>query len=209
MLSCNFNSLVRATRQIAATGRRTPTWAGRATIRSLKNNMPSPKDHPDFITITCLEWKHILANDAFKDIIIGSLRFLSQQERIRVFAFVIMDNHQHLIWQILGDHKRDDVQRDFLKFTSQQIIKHLRNDSSPLSQELYVGAKDRKHQVWERDPLSIPLISESFFRQKLEYIHKNPVTAGICRYPEEYKYSSAGFYYKGARDYDFLIHHEG
>jgi putative transposase len=174
-----------------------------------KYNMPSPKDYPDFITITCLEWKHILANNAFKDIIIDSLRFLSQQERIRVFAFVIMDNHQHLIWQMLGDHKRDDVQRDFLKFTSQQIIKCLRNDNSPLLQELYVGSKDRKHQVWERDPLSIPLISENFFMQKLEYIHKNPVAAGICRYPEEYTYSSAAFYYKGASDYDFLVHYDG
>jgi putative transposase len=171
--------------------------------------MASPKDHPDFITITCLEWKHVLANDTFKYIITDSLRYLSQQERIRVFAFVVMDNHLHLIWQMLGDHKRDDVQRDFLKFTGQQILKQLRNDNSPLLQELYVGAKDRKHQVWERNALSIPLISENFFMQKLEYIHKNPVTAGICRYPEEYKYSSARFYYKSIRNYDFLIHYEG
>ncbi len=78
------------------------------------------KEHAEFLTITCLEWTHILKEDRFKDIVIDSLRFLSKEERIQVFGFVIMSNHFHLIWQMLGDHKLDDVQRDFLKFTSHE-----------------------------------------------------------------------------------------
>jgi hypothetical protein len=34
------------------------------------------KDHPDFITVTCLEWKPVLQDDRFKEIIISSLSFL-------------------------------------------------------------------------------------------------------------------------------------
>ena len=166
------------------------------------------KEHPEFLTVTCLEWTHVLKEDRFKDIVIDSLRFLCKEERIQVFGFVIMSNHFHLIWQMMGDHKRKDVQRDFLKFTGQQILKILRNENSDLQDKLLVQAKDRKYQVWERNSLGIPLWSHEVFWQKLEYIHYNPVKAGLCEYPEDYKYSSARFYLKNEKDWDFLVHNE-
>jgi REP element-mobilizing transposase RayT len=171
--------------------------------------MPIAKQHAEFITITCLEWKHVLKEDLFKEIIIDSLRFLSNSSRISVYGFAIMSNHFHLIWQIMGDHKNEDVQRDFLKYTGQQILKHLRNNNSPILTELLVNAKDRKHQVWERNSLGIPLWSNDVFWQKLNYIHMNPVKADLCEFPEDYKYSSARFYNWQEKDYDFLVHHDG
>ena len=99
------------------------------------------KEHAEFLTVTCLEWAHVLKEDRFKDIVIDSLRFLSKEKRVQVNGFVIMSNHFHLIWQMLGDHKRDDVQRDFLKFTSQQILKILRNEKSEMQKELLVELK--------------------------------------------------------------------
>ena len=124
------------------------------------------KEHAEFLTVTCLDWKHVLKEDRFKDVVIDSLRFLSKEERIQVNAFVIMSNHFHLIWQMLGDHKRDDVQRDFLKFTGQQILKILRNENSELQNELLVQSKDRKYQVWERNSLGIPLWSPKYFGRR-------------------------------------------
>ena len=120
-----------------------------------------------------------------------------------------MSNHFHVIWQMLGDHKREDVQRDFLKYTGQHILKLLRKEQSPMLQELIVNARDRKYQVWERNSLSIPLWSAEVFEQKLEYMHNNPVKAGLCQYAEEYKYSSARFYEMNEKDWVFLSHHEG
>lgn len=61
--------------------------------------------------------------------------------------------------------------------------------------ELLVGAKDRKYHVWGRNSLNVPLLwSEKVPEQKLEYIHLNPVKAGLCEHPEDYKYSSVRFY---------------
>lgn len=57
----------------------------------------------------------------YKDIIISSLQFLVNQKRIILLATVIMPNHLQLIWRINNGHKREDVQRDFLKYTAQQI----------------------------------------------------------------------------------------
>jgi len=120
-----------------------------------------------------------------------------------------MSNHMHLIWQIMGENERQAVQRDFLKFTGQQILKILRNEKSPIQHELLVNAKDRKFQVWERNSLSIPLWSDRVMSQKLDYIHNNPVKAQLCRCPEDYKYSSASFYLIGVTRWNFLIHCDG
>ena len=42
------------------------------------------------------------------------------------------------------------------------------------------------------------------FIQKMEYIHYNPVEAGLCSYPEEYKYSSAKFYETGVEEFGLV-----
>jgi putative transposase len=141
--------------------------------------------------------------------LIDSLRFLVKQNRISVYAFCLMNNHIHMVWQILGDHQRANVQRDFLKYTGQQILRRLEEIKSPLLSELQVNAKDRKFQAWERNALSIPLYSDRFFMQKLDYIHRNPVEAGLCKYPEDYYYSSAAFYYQNVENFDFLSHYNG
>ncbi|MBX2967784.1 MAG: hypothetical protein KF803_00300 [Cyclobacteriaceae bacterium] len=44
---------------------------------------------------------------------------------------------------------------------------------------------------------------------KLDYIHNNPVKAGLCQHPWEYKYSSAGSYLKKDTTWNFLVHIDG
>jgi REP element-mobilizing transposase RayT len=166
------------------------------------------KYHPEFVTVTCMNWIPVLSFKEHKEIIVNSLRFLVNQRRVTVSGFVLMDTHFHLIWQVMGEHKREDVQRDFLRFTSQQILKNLRNNNSPLLNELLVEAKDRKYQVWERNSLSIELYNSKTMIQKLNYIHLNPVEAGLCSSPEEYEYSSAWFYEMNELNYEFLSHYE-
>ncbi|QQR98220.1 MAG: hypothetical protein IPK18_01385 [Sphingobacteriales bacterium] len=57
---------------------------------------------PEFITITCYEWLALIKSNQAKEIIIESLRYLTQQNKIEVHAFVLMDNHMHLTWRILA-----------------------------------------------------------------------------------------------------------
>lgn len=175
----------------------------------MKEEIIFTKEHAEFLTVTCLEWKHILAENKFKGIITESLTYLANSKRIYVYGFVILSNHFHLIWQMRGGHKRNDVQRDFLKYTSQQILKAMKDEKPELLKQTLVNAKDRMHQVWERNSLGVPLWSPEVFRQKLDYIHSNPVKAGICILSEDYKYSSARFYLKNETDWVFLTHYEG
>jgi REP element-mobilizing transposase RayT len=160
--------------------------------------------YPEFFTATCLNWQPLLADSSRKDIIVESLRFIARDNRVVVYAFVIMTNHIHIIWQMVEGHERQNVQRDFLRYTGQSILKTFRNENSSFNDILIVEAKDRRRQVWERNSLSIELWTPSVFEQKLNYIHENPVRAGLCRCAEDYKYSSARYYLMNEESWDFL-----
>ncbi len=167
------------------------------------------KHYPQFFTATILEWKHLLQNDNYKQVIINSLKYLVDDNRVTVYAFVIMPNHIHLIWQIHDSHAQHKVQQSFMKFTAQQIKFDLMANNTKLLEEFKVNAADREYQIWERNPLSIDLFTEPVFKQKLNYIHENPVQEKwkLVLYPEDYMWSSAKFYYSSKSDYSFLRHY--
>ena len=75
--------------------------------------------------------------------------------------------------------------------------------------EYEVNSVDRKYNFWQRDSLNIELFTSSVFNQKLNYVHNNPVKAGLCEFPEEYYFSSASFYEKGVDHFGFIKHYLG
>ena len=55
---------------------------------------------------------------------------------------------------------------------------------------LRIHVNNRKYAVWQTRSSDIDLISKKFFDQKLDYIHMNPVRAGLCKTPEDWVWSS-------------------
>ncbi|MBN8586383.1 MAG: transposase [Ignavibacteria bacterium] len=159
-----------------------------------------------FFTATILEWKHLLKNDEYKEIITHSMKFLVKDERVKIYAFVIMPNHIHLVWRIHEPHLLQNVQRDFLKFTAQKMKAKLVTENPENLESYRVNAKDREFQFWERDPLSVELLSLNVIKQKIDYIHSNPIHPkwNLAQTIVDYKYSSARFYYEGIDDFGFL-----
>ena len=117
----------------------------------------------------------LLKSNKYKDIIVESMRFIVNDNRVMIYGFVIMPNHIHIIWQMKAGRKREDVQRDFLKHTAQEIKNDMIRNNSPELKEYLVNAKDRIYQMWERNALSIDLWSEKVLTQKLRYIPARPV----------------------------------
>jgi len=104
--------------------------------------------HPQF-TATILELKHLLKEDVFKDIIISSLQFLHEEGSIIIYAFVIMPNHIHMIWQIQDGYVKEKIQMRFLKFTAQQMKFKRIDAKDKMLNEFLVEAKDRTYQIWD------------------------------------------------------------
>jgi putative transposase len=164
---------------------------------------------PQFYTATILNWQHLLEDNKYKDIIVESLQFCVKESKVKLYAFVIMHNHIHFVWQQIPPTTKVKLQHSFMTFTAQKIKEDLQKNNPTLLENFKVNAKDRMYQIWERNPLSIDLFSPKVFHQKIGYIHFNPVKAGLCINAEDYYYSSAKFYATGIDEFNMLTHYDG
>jgi putative transposase len=155
------------------------------------------KHVPSFLTAVCYDFKMLLVEEKQKLIVINSLKYLVDNQQIVIYGYVIMGSHIHIIWHAISDKTNEQLQRSLLKNTADEFKKTLKITNEQFLQEFLVNKKDRSYQFWKRDSLQVDLYSEKFFRQKLTYIHENPVRAGLCNLIEEYQYSSAAFYETG------------
>jgi len=87
-------------------------------------------------------------------------------------------------------------------------LKNFRNENAEISKRIEVNLKDRRYQIWQRNSLSIELRSPEVYQQKLNYIHRNPVKAGISEQEEVYKYSSARYYLLNEKNWEFISNAE-
>lgn len=102
------------------------------------------------------------------------------------------------------NEEKRKVHKSFMKYTAQKILQELRNNHANLLPYFWVGAKNRKYQVWARNALSIAIRSNEAMMQKINYIHQNPVKAGIINDEIEYKYSTALHYVSEILVWDFV-----
>ena len=159
-----------------------------------------------FWTATINNWQRLLLNDAYKNIILQSLQYLSSLNKIDVFAFVIMPNHIHLIWRIKEMNGKETPQGSFLKFTAHEFKKMLKKENPQTLKSYAVAAVNKSYEFWKRDSLAIRLYSKEVAMQKLKYIHNNPLAEhwNLAKDPCEYKYSSARYYEINEKCFDFL-----
>jgi REP element-mobilizing transposase RayT len=123
-----------------------------------------------FYTATINNWMHLLSNDEYKNVIVNSLKYLSETGKVDVFAFVVMPNHIHLIWRINELNGKETAQGSFLKFTAHEFKKMLKNDSDSKLDDYAVDASNKKYEFWQRDSLAVHLYTKDVAYQKLDYI---------------------------------------
>ena len=162
-----------------------------------------------FYTATIVEWKHLLKEQEYKDIIINSLKHLSEKKLFKVYSFVIMPKHIHLIWHLTAMNGKEMPHASLMKFTSHQFLEKIRKENPELLIDYQVQSKNRIHQFWQRDPMAIELYTRKVFEQKLNYIHNNPLQERWCLVENaaDYKYSSAKYYETEIDDFGILNHY--
>ena len=134
-----------------------------------------------FITFTVHQWVDVFTRRLYSD---------------KIYAWVIMSNHCHLIVSTEG-FKLSDVIRDFKKHTAKKIYEAIQNNEleSRRNWLLWLLKKDDHIWFWEEGYHGEEIRTKSFFDSKVEYIHQNPVRAGIVEKEEEYLLSSCGDFY--------------
>ena len=158
---------------------------------------------PHFITSTVVGWADALSRPDYKDIIVDSLKHCQEHKGLILHAWVIMSNHIHLIVSADNDVVLSDIIRDFKRFTSKNLVAAISDNPQESRREWLLnmfkyaaGSDNDKYQFWKQDYHPITLDKELIGKQKLDYLHENPVRAGIVWEPQHYKYSSASDYYE-------------
>jgi len=170
---------------------------------------------PHFITSTVVNWIDIFTRLEYRNLIIDSLLFCVNNKGLKVHSYCIMSNHIHLVISSSGK-PLPDIIRDFKSYTSSQIHKDLISNTRESRRRwmLYLmsleGEKRKANkgfQFWQQHNQPIELYNDYLIRQKINYVHMNPVKAGYVFRPEDYVYSSAVNYagLKGVIDVDCII----
>jgi REP element-mobilizing transposase RayT len=169
-----------------------------------------------FVTFAAVEWIDVFTRKEYRDLLIESLKYCQKEKGLLLHGWCIMSNHVHLIASARNENL-SDILRDFKKFTSRRIIAAIEKNEHESRKDWMLkifleegnkNIRNKTYQVWRQDNQPQELYSPKFFFQKLNYIHNNPVVAGIVEKPEHYLYSSAKDYFEtrkcGLLDVSFL-----
>ncbi len=152
--------------------------------------------YPYFLTMTIVDWLPIFADPNIAGILINALRFMQDVKRARLFAYVLMENHLHCIVQ---SDDLSTVVKSFKSYTARAIIdlleEHHNND---LLKKLKKNKLHHKtfsnYQLWQESSHPQEISTDEMMRQKVEYIHNNPVRRGYVDEACDWRYSSARNY---------------
>jgi REP element-mobilizing transposase RayT len=168
---------------------------------SEKYTMRDPEGYY-FLTETIVGWVDLFTRKDYSLLITDSLKHCQQNKNLRVHGYCIMHSHLHMIVSTTNQVLLGGIIRDFKSYTARKIIDLIKSIPESRREFLltYFANAARlikrvdEYKVWQDGSHPVWLQSKEFFRQKLDYIHDNPVEAMIVSKPEDYIFSSARNY---------------
>jgi len=139
-----------------------------------------------FLTLTVQHWYYIFDRHNRFQILADSLTYCQKNKQLKIYAYVFMLNHLHLIVSspdVIG------FIRDFKKFTSKEIQKSIAA-FEPNVLKLFENSEGG-YDFWQPSNMPKLIESEDFLQRKTEYIHHNPVRKQYVKNPEDWVWSSA------------------
>ncbi len=155
-----------------------------------------------FVSFATVNWIDVFTRQVYFSILETSIKHCRKEKGMEVFAYCFMPNHIHMIFR---SNKKDPsgLLRDFKGFTARKLLKAIEDNPKEsrkkwmLSMMKSAGESNsnvKKRQFWQQHNKPIELWSNIVFKQKINYIHNNPVVQGFVTDPTHWKYSSARNY---------------
>ncbi|WP_431291697.1 REP-associated tyrosine transposase [Pedobacter sp. P26] len=170
-----------------------------------------------FVSFAVVGWIDVFTRAVYRDILLGSLSYCRKEKGLKLHAWVIMSNHVHLIISSKEGYLLPNIMRDLKKYSAFRILKEIKESTTESRKEwmLYLFSKagqqnsnNKNFQFWRQDNHPIALDPHlDMFDERINYLHNNPVEAGIVANAADYLYSSAIDYEegKGLIEIDMLI----
>jgi putative transposase len=146
-----------------------------------------------YVTAVTYDRVPVFRSEDACSLMIEALATTRLKDPFKLIGYVIMPDHFHLLANPLGLDVSIVAGR--LKGRSaSSILKWLRAEGHAASLAkltLPIALQSgQTHAVWLKEFSAIDIWSHRFIRQKLHYIHMNPVRAGLCDHPAKWRWSS-------------------
>lgn len=146
-----------------------------------------------YVTLVTYDRVPVFSSDRACEIFITTLEEVREKYPYKLVGYVIMPDHVHAIVNRSVDTISAWLRR-VRGNSARRVLAWLREEahlSSLKKLQLTIPQKrNHRHAVWQKDPSVVDLWSPKFVRQKLNYLHLNPVRAGLCQHPADWKWSS-------------------
>ncbi|SEB38765.1 REP element-mobilizing transposase RayT [Tenacibaculum sp. MAR_2009_124] len=155
-----------------------------------------------FVSFATVNWIDVFTRQVYFDILVESISYCRENKGMELYCYCFMSNHVHFIFRS-ADDQPSELLRDFKKYTSRKLIQVIENNPQESRKEWLLrmfkragkkNATTTHYQFWQQHNKPIELWSEKVIKQKVDYIHNNPVRSGFVINPEDWKYSSARNY---------------
>ena len=152
-----------------------------------------------FVTLSVVGWIDVFERECYKEILADNLIHCQKNEGLELFAYVIMSSHLHMIAS-RGDDDLGELLGRFKSYTAKKILKLIEENPEESRKDWLLHlfryfAKHKKqydnYHFWQYTNHPVELFTAEVIDQKVDYIHQNPVSAGIVTEPQFYKWSSA------------------
>lgn len=158
-----------------------------------------------FVTATVVDWVDVFTRNLYREILLDSFRFCQQNQGLQIHAWVLMPNHFHMICSFVDGNEPGMVFKNIKSFTAIKIIDAIINNSKESRKNWMLdifedhGKRNKNNyrfQFWqlENHPVLLDHYSDSY-KQRLNYLHENPVRAGFVTMSHHWLYSSAIDFY--------------
>jgi putative transposase len=134
----------------------------------------------------------IFRTDKVKEVVCKALDEARKSAGFMIFAYVIMPDHMHLLTD--NAKSTSDTLRFANGITAKRVLDYLKeNNFESCLEKLRIQVRERehKHSVFQHHSNVFEIYGEDKMMEKVNYIHLNPVRAGLVKIPDDYRFSSS------------------
>ena len=152
-----------------------------------------------YVTFTIVGWIDVFTRKEYVYDLMKNIKYCQENKGLEIYAYVIMSNHVHMIARSTMQ-PLNVLLGNFKSYTSKQLITQIESNSQESRKDWLIhmfkfygkgNSQNEEVQFWQNGNHPIELRSWEIIKQKMNYLHNNPVKQGIVANPQDYIYSSA------------------
>ena len=167
-------------------------------MAKLKRKTFNNPGHAHELTFSTYRRTKLFVEDALCRLFLAKLETARRSHFFEVWAYVVMPDHVHLlVWPTLEKYDVSEFRKSLKGAFAREAVQLFRSREDPGLERLSVSAAGVPHQTrfWQTGAgYDRNIHSTAACKKSIDYIHENPVVAGLCLQPCDYEWSSACWY---------------